>query len=261
MGVRASGPGSLAFFRDRPAEAGVFSDFDGTLAPIVDDPAQAAPYPGAVDALAALAARMGRVGVVSGRPASFLAAQLGGRGIELWGLYGLETVGPGGAVVPFGPVEAWRATVDRLVSQARAELGAGVGVEHKGVTLTLHFRTSPSSGPAVRRWAEAAAAGSGLAVHEARMSYELRPVVARDKGTVVAELAAGLGAACFVGDDAGDLSAFDALDRLAAAGVHALRVGVRSAEAPPELLARADVVVDGPAGVVALLSSWAADGP
>jgi hypothetical protein len=32
-----------------------------------------------------------------------------------------------------------------------------------------------------------------------------------------------------------------------------MRVGVRSPEAPPELLERADVVVDGPPGALALL--------
>ena len=56
-----------------------------------------------------------------------------------------------------------------------------------------------------------------------------------------------------MGDDAGDLPAFAALDRFAAAGGTALRVAVASDEAPPELLAAADLLVDGPEGVVALL--------
>ena len=59
----------LAPFRDDPTGTGVFTDFDGTLAPIVDDPAEARPLPGVVDALAALAGRDGRVVVISGRPA------------------------------------------------------------------------------------------------------------------------------------------------------------------------------------------------
>ncbi len=46
------------------------------------------------------------------------------------------------------------------------------------------------------------------------MSWELRPPVPTDKGTVVTELAAGLAAVCFVGDDTGDLPAFEALRRL-----------------------------------------------
>ena len=62
------------------------------------------------------------------------------------------------------------------------------------------------------------------------------------------EIVGDLGAACFLGDDFGDLPAFDALDELAAAGRSTVKVAVRSNEAPPEMLARADVVVDGPEG-------------
>ena len=72
-----------------PERVGVFSDFDGTLAPIVDDPATSAPLPGAVDGLAHLAGRVGRVGVLSGRPLEFLE-QFFADGVFLAGLYGLE---------------------------------------------------------------------------------------------------------------------------------------------------------------------------
>ena len=51
---------------EQPASSTVLVDFDGTLAPIVDDPARAAPRPGSVAALSALAARLGLVGIVTG---------------------------------------------------------------------------------------------------------------------------------------------------------------------------------------------------
>jgi trehalose 6-phosphate phosphatase len=88
------------------------------------------------------------------------------------------------------------------------------------------------------------------------MSLELRPPVHVDKGTVVADLIRDRGAACFIGDDFGDLPAFDALDRHAAeTGEPVVRVGVRSQEAPAELIERADVLVDGPTGAVEFLRS------
>src|SRR4051812_8239399 len=59
-----------------PARTALLCDFDGTLAPIVDDPAAAGPLPGAVEVLARLSERLGLVAVVSGRPVSFLTAQL-----------------------------------------------------------------------------------------------------------------------------------------------------------------------------------------
>ncbi|HSS11457.1 MAG TPA: hypothetical protein VLL25_16350, partial [Acidimicrobiales bacterium] len=86
---------------------------------------------------------------------------------------------------------------------------------------------------------------------------ELRPPVEADKGTVVEELASGLDAVCFIGDDRGDLPAFAALARLAAEGRDTLAIAVNSDEAPTELLAAADVVVDGPSGVLDLLEALA----
>ena len=121
------------------------------------------------------------------------------------------------------------------------------------MSLTVHYRGDPGRAPEAEAWIEAQARATGLVVHAARMSYELRPPVERDKGTVVADLAAGRGQVCFLGDDRGDLSAFDALDRLAATGVSAVRIGVSSEEAPAELLDRADLVVDGPEGALAVL--------
>jgi trehalose 6-phosphate phosphatase len=91
------------------------------------------------------------------------------------------------------------------------------------------------------------------------MAVELRPPVPVDKGRGVERLVAGHRHALFAGDDHGDLSGFDALDRLVADGslADAVRIAVRSAEEPAELVARADVHVDGPNALVALLSELA----
>ena len=62
----------LAPLRSEPSRSVLLFDFDGTLSPTVTDPAAARPADGAVDLLLALAERYRTVGVVSGRPASFL---------------------------------------------------------------------------------------------------------------------------------------------------------------------------------------------
>ncbi len=246
-------PGVIADFADHAGSAGVFSDFDGTLAAIVDDPASARPLTGAADALEALARRYARVGVISGRPGAFLAEHLGGRGVALTGLYGLEVVTPDG-VRPVQAAKAWRSVVEDVAARAEAELPPALGVERKDLSVAVHFRVSPGYADLARRWAEDAAARSGLAVHPARMSYELRPPLPHDKGLVLSQSAAGLTHVLFLGDDRGDLEAFDALDELVAGGgVCATRVAVRSPESPGELLARADLVVDGPEGALSLL--------
>ena len=243
----------LAPFRADPPGTGVFSDFDGTLAAIVDDPAAARPLPGVVDALGELARRYGRVGVISGRPAGFLRTHLGGQGLILSGLYGLEYVAEDDEVRAIDEAERWRTVVEDVACAADAGLPPGVTVERKGLAVTVHHRLDPSQESASKAWAEEQAGATGLVVHRARMSYELRPPVERDKGTVLADAAEGCRQVCFLGDDRGDLEAFDALDRMAAEGATVLKVAVASAEAPEEMLERADLVVEGPEGSLSLL--------
>lgn len=242
----------VAALRADPARTAILLDFDGTLAPIVDDPARAVPLPAAPEILTALHATYRRVAIVSGRPVAYLQAHLAA-GPELVGLYGLER-SRGGAVEVHPDAVAWRRTVDDLAAEAAGVLPAEL-VEHKGLSLTLHVRPRPELASTVDAWAAAAAARSGLHVRRARMSAELHPPVDADKGTVVDGLLDGCAAACFIGDDVGDLPAFDALDRFAASGGTAFRVVVESAETDPSLLARADAVVAGPLAVVALLRS------
>lgn len=237
--------------RAHPSRAGILTDFDGTLSPIVDDPGLAQPFEGVAEVLGQLAGRYRRVAVLSGRPVAFLERLLP-RNVLLSGLYGLE-VSDGGVRRDHPSGGAWREVVDDVASFSAARGPAGMLVESKGLSLTLHYRTRPEIGPEVKAWAERQAARSGLVVRPARMSLELHPPIHADKGTAVLSVAAGLRAVCFLGDDLGDLPAFDALDQLAASGVDVARVAVRSEEAPLELLERADLVVDGPAGAYDLL--------
>lgn len=216
------------------------------------------PLPGAVEVLARLAERYALVGVVSGRPVAYLADRLAGVGDRVWlsGLYGLEAT-DGGRPVEVPGVGWWRPVVAEAVAAARERFGELV--EDKGLSLTLHMRTAPERSDEVRAWATAEAARSGLVERPAKASVELHPPVPTDKGTVVEAAGGGMLAVAYFGDDMGDLPAFDGLDRLAAAGVDAVRVAVRTEEAPPELLRRADVVVDGPQGCLALFEALAGD--
>src|SRR5262245_52237113 len=101
-------------------------------------------------------------------------------------------------------------------------------VERKGeIAITLHWREHPDAAPAVDDIATIADA-HGLAAWPARMACELRPPVALDKGTAVADLLGTrpLLVAAFAGDDDGDRRAFAALDDWAAvdAARRALRI-------------------------------------
>lgn len=248
----------LAPLRGDPGRGCLLCDCDGTLAPIVDDPAAAAPLPAAVDALHALAGRLGLVAVVSGRPASWLHDAFGD-GLLLSGLYGLEEVAADarGQVVTRPEAQPWRAVVAAVADRAEATAPAGVVVERKGLSVTLHHRTAPAERPWVERFADEQVAATGLEATGAKASLELRPPLPVDKGTAVRHLAEGFAVVVYLGDDAGDLPAFAVLDELSAAGVATVKVVVASSELPEEVRAAADVLVGGPGEVADLLTGLA----
>lgn len=239
--------------RTEPSRCVVLTDFDGTLAPIVDDPAAARPLAGTDTVLTALAARLADVVVISGRPLDFLTVHLPDT-VSIVGLYGLEGRRHGERW-RHPDAERWRDVVGEVAALAATGGPSGMRVEPKGLSLTLHYRDQPEAATAVARFARELGTRSGLEVRAARMSVELHPPVPTDKGTVVEQLAATAEVALFAGDDTGDIAAFDALDHLADRGVEGVRVAVRSDEAPADLLDRADLVVDGPAAVLDLFRS------
>jgi trehalose 6-phosphate phosphatase len=247
-------PLELLPFVEDPAYAALLLDFDGSIAPIVDDPSSARPLPAMVRVLRELVPRLRTVAVVSGRTVDFLDAVLPLEDVVLAGLYGLERR-IAGTVIVDPRAERWVQPIAAAASDAAAALD-GLPVERKGrLCVTIHYRTAPERGAEVRAVAAQVAREHGLeAPQRARMAVELRPPVDVDKGTVVRELAAGAHAAAFAGDDTGDVPAFAALADLARAGAiaHAVTIGLRSPEAPAEILA-ADVVVDGPAALAAML--------
>jgi trehalose 6-phosphate phosphatase len=243
-------PEILLPFAEDPGHSALCLDFDGTLSAIVPDPVAARPWPGVTALLARLTARFALVAVISGRPAEFLHEALGSPAdVTLIGLYGLGQVGP--------DARAWEPVIADVVERARAEAPAGVYVEPKGLTVTLHWRHAPKTGPWASSFAARQEVERGLRVHPGRMSLELRPPLNVDKGSVVRSLVEGMRAVAVFGDDLGDLPAFDALAELAAQGVAVARVAVVDAESDDRVAAAADLVVEGPAGAVALLEQLA----
>ncbi|HET6809500.1 MAG TPA: trehalose-phosphatase [Acidimicrobiales bacterium] len=253
---------ALQTLRADPARTCLITDFDGTLSPIVDDYTEARPLPGAVETLLRLCGAYGRVAVVSGRPAAFLAERLAvppplPPALRVSGLYGLESLDEQGAVRVVPAAEEWREPVETAAGRAEASAPRGVRVERKGLSVTLHWRRHPEVERWARGFASATADGLGLAVHGARRSLELRPPLDVDKGTAVSELASGFTAACYLGDDVGDLPAFAALDDLRGAGARTVKIVATSDEVAPEMLAAADLVLDGPEAALAFLAELA----
>jgi trehalose 6-phosphate phosphatase len=246
---------TISALTERPERTALFVDFDGSLAAIVPRPQDARPLPGAVAALEQLTGKLGRVGVISGRPLAFLAAHLPVPLLALVGLYGMERRIDGIRVVD-ARVEPYLDAVASAVAELEPRLPSEVVEPKSGISVTLHWRQVPERADEIASLGRAVAEQYGLGVYASRMAVELRPPVEIDKGAVVRELVSGFAVGAFAGDDTGDLPAFAALADAARVGSIdcAVRVGVLSPEAPDGLTAAVDHMVAGPEALVALLA-------
>ena len=246
----------------RPDRALIAFDFDGTLAPIVDDPRTSAPLPGVVELLVGLAGRVGSIAVVTGRPAA-TAVGLGGLdrvpGITVLGHYGAERWNDGrvSAADPPPGVDLVRAELPGLVDSLNAP--EGTWIEDKGRSLAVHTRRACAPDAALELLAPhlaALAERAGLHVEPGRMVIELRPAGV-DKGAALTALVEERAAesVLYAGDDLGDLPAFEAVARLRADGVPGLTLCAASGEAA-RVAEAADLVVEGPAGLATFLTAF-----
>ena len=259
------GQAGLDALLSHPRQALIGTDFDGTLAPIVADPRAARALPGAVPALTRLARRSARwpsspagpprrrspTAGLTPSPASSCSATTAGSA-------GRTASSPGPARRPRYRPPA------RPCPACSAAAGApdGTWVEDKGHALAVHTRRAADPEAALGRLRgplDDLAARLGLAAEPGRMVIELRPPGV-DKGTALTALARerAADAVLFCGDDLGDLPAFAAVRALRAAGIPGCAVASASAESP-QVAAAADLVVDGPEGIVALLAAIAAE--
>jgi len=221
-----------------PRFAAILLDVDGTLAPIVERPEAARVPEETRQELARLASRYALVACVSGRAGSDVERLVDVPGVAVVGEHGLE----------LAPEAAeWG---DRV-----AAFAAGVDwpAERKPLSVSFHFRRAEDEA-AARAYlsrVEEEARAEGLVPRWGRMVLEVRPPVEAHKGTAVAALVrrADVSRALYAGDDTTDLDAFGGLDGLELG----VRVAVDSPEAPPALLAAADVRVEGTDGMLALL--------
>ena len=247
-------PGLAALRRD-PSRAVVALDYDGTLAPVVERPSEAVPADGAVDALRVLAPRLRSLALVTGRPAD-VVVDLGGLaglpGLVVLGQYGAQRWSDGELTSP-APLPGVAVLRERLPALLRAE---GAVLEDKGLALVVHTRPAADPPGALERLTgpvRELAAAAGLEVHPGRLVLEVRPPGFDKRGALLSLCEPAPSAVLFAGDDVGDLPAYDAVDELRRSGVPGLLVCSASDEGPVQLRERADVVVEGPDGVVALL--------
>ncbi|WP_426571159.1 trehalose-phosphatase [Aquihabitans sp. McL0605] len=247
----------VAPLRADPAATVLLFDFDGTLSPVVDDPAAATALPGVTELLEELAGSYRLVGAVSGRPVAFLAGVLPSS-VALSGLYGLERR-VGGEVVGHPEAPRWRPVVAEAVREIEAATAPGtelhgIGVEPKGLSITLHVRTRPELQDGAELLARQVGGRLALDIRPAKMSVELHPPIPADKGSALRDLAGDATGVLFAGDDVGDLPAFAALDHLGL-GERGVSVAIDGPELPDDVRRRVQLVLPDQLAIVRLLEA------
>lgn len=241
--------------------AGLLTDFDGTLSPIVGDPASARLVAGADGALAELADRLAVVAVVTGRSALDARGMTGVPGLLVAGNHGTEWLEPDATSPSAGAAhESARARIDEVLGRLR-EL-PGVTTEHKGLSATVHYRGAPD--PAATRARILHGLGdtdsSGVELRHGRMSVELRPSGLGDKGTAARAIVErfALRGAVVMGDDVTDLDMFRAIAELRDAGRlegAIIGVGGGDQEVPAAVAEAADALLADPTEAAAFLAA------
>ena len=254
----------LAAFLERPDRSALMLDVDGTLAPIVLRPEQAAVPEPARALLRKLERRFALVACVTGRRAEEARRIVGIESLTYVGNHGLELLVNGELQARSDPSLPELAARVRAFAQSSYRDGLaslGVRLEDKEAISAFHWRGAPDEQAAAAAVEEigARAQEEGFALHWGRKVLEVRPPVVLDKGLGVSALlqAMPVEAALYVGDDTTDLDAFRGLRELEHSGSlgEALCVAVSSDEAPPDLAREADLTVDGPGGVRELLQA------
>jgi trehalose 6-phosphate phosphatase len=223
---------ALALIAAEPAEAALFLDIDGVLAPIEERPEDARVPEETRTELRRLNKRYALVACVTGRPSEVAREIVGVEGLTYVGEHGLE-LDP--------EARRWAEPIHGFAVEV-----PWVDIEVKPLSVAFHYRTAPDPEQA-REQLEAVAAGAldlGFRARWGRMVLEVLPPVEASKGTAVRHLleTTGLRRALYAGDDTTDLDGFTALDGLEAA----VRVAVVSPEGPTELGERADMIVGSP---------------
>ena len=244
----------LRVWREAPGSVAIFTDIDGTLAPIVPTPDMSEVPAELKELLARLSERCLLVAGVSGRKTEDALDLVGLADVVYFGNHGFEILREGKVEVTPEALP-YLEQVQELEARAQEELAPlGAFVEEKGITASVHYRNAPPEvGERSVEFVKREGERLGLRITVGRGVVEARPPIRADKGTAVRTLVEEYAPerAMFIGDDTTDLDAFRELVTLREEGTlkEILRVGVASEEGPPEITSEADIVVDGVEGV------------
>ncbi len=204
-----------------------FVDIDGTLLDLADSPGGVRFDRELRDLIEALhRAAGGAVALISGRSIADIDALFDGLHLPAAGQHGTERRDTAGRITHHArPAPQLDWVHQRLAEAAAAR--PGLLLEHKGLSLALHYRRAPRLAGYAHRLVRSLAPrlGAQYSILKGKRIVELKPA-GKDKGAAVLEFMEEEPfrgrTAVFIGDDVTDEYGFTAVNRL---GGHSIKVG------------------------------------
>lgn len=243
--------------------AGIFTDLDGTLAPLRSNPKDVSISSKVRNALSELNRRLPVV-VLTGRCSREAREIVGLDSLIYAGNHGLEIIRPGDLRASYtNETRSYMGSVNRVFVLANLQFeSSDIAVENKMLSVSLHYRNAmnaQTAREAINDFIRIHCEPNGLQAHYGKMVVDLRPPTG-DKGTALLALASDLllDRAIVLGDDATDVSSFRAVSRFQTDGdQNGLRIAVATSGTPRDLIAIADHVLSDTQDVETLLD-WLA---
>lgn len=238
---------------------GLVTDMDGTISHIVDTPDDARVTANNLQLLSQLNQHLTLVAVVSGRAVQDVANRVGLPELTYVGNHGMEQWDDGQVVVA-PEIAAFRPNLEAAIRDLQPHLIAGMWVEDKQTTLSIHYRNTENPtdiAQAFQPTIQKIADNNNLEAFAGRMIFEIRPAVKINKGIAFKSLVTAhkLDAAMYIGDDTTDVDAFKMAKHLRETDTcYSFAVGVESPDMPPSVADNADIMVEGVSDVEAFLS-------
>lgn len=230
---------------------GLITDVDGTISETAPTPQEAEVSPLCRQYLSALCNQLALVAAISGRPAIEAKNMIKIDKMVYVGNHGLERWSEGHSEFTKG-AKAYAKVIKAVIKELTPLLSIeGIRIENKVITATIHYRLCPHPELAKRDILlalEGSTQAKSLQITPGKMSINLLPPVAVNKGTAVSELIRkyNLQGGIYLGDDLTDIDAFRAIH----AASHDLdfqgfAVGITSREMPEKLVAEVDFTLNG----------------
>lgn len=221
----------------------IVTDLDGTLAPIVEQAADAR----VPDATLAVLDRLvggAKVAVITGRDLNTARRLVPCQGVTVIGSHGLEASFDDSLLPPVDRMSLAAALEKVEQDVISAVPSSFLHIERKAISTAFHFRTAPDLEPGLR--AALANLPDGLRLREGRMVLEVLPNTETGKGPALTAVARHFRAKSILamGDDATDAAMFRAARDFEAEGVTVLLVGISGGdETPAEIVELADLML------------------